>query len=441
MPNSISIKNKIADFNKKILVSGDKSLSIRWALLAAQAIGKSRAYNLLDSEDVISTLNAIKKLGLKVVKKKNYCEINGRGLNGFSFKNNLKINAGNSGTLSRLLPAVLVKSKKTVKIIGDKSLSRRDFSRIIEPLNKFGLKIKSKNKKLPLIFKGTEFLRPIDYLENRSSAQCKSCVMIAALNAPGKTLIKAKKSRNHTEILFKNLELPIKIKKTSNFDIIEIEGLKNYKSFNYKIPGDISSSSFFIVLTLLSKNSKILIKNVNINNTRTGVIDILNKMNAKIKFINKKIYKGEKIGDIYVKSSNSLKAINCPTKINNRAIDEFLIIFLVAAKAKGISYFKNLSELNQKESPRLKMAAKILKMMGIKVINTNKNIKIFGNPNLNLNGFYEIKNFFKDHRVFMMTAIAALSLGGNWKIHDKDCVKTSFPTFFNIIRSLGAKIK
>ena len=212
-------------------------------------------------------------------------------------------------------------------------------------------------------------------------------------------------------------------------------------SFNYNIPSDISSSAFFIVLTLLTKNSYLTIKNVNINPSRIGSIKILNKMGAKIKLKNIKRYKGEKTADIFVKSAKSLKAINCPTKYNSGAIDEFLVIFLIAAKAKGISYFKNLAELNQKESPRLKLGSKILNMIGIKTILTNNSIKIYGNPNLELKKTFEIKNYLKDHRVMALSTIAALTLGGKWKIHDPESIKTSFPLFFKILKKdLGAKI-
>ena len=196
----------------------------------------------------------------------------------------------------------------------------------------------------------------------------------------------------------------------------------------------------FLVLTILSKDSRLTIKNVNINSTRTGVIKILKKMNAKILYKNKKYYKGEAVADIYVESSNNIKSIKCPSSLNSSAIDEFLIIFLVAAKAKGISTFKSLGELNMKESPRLNIAIKILRKIGVKVLRVKNDIKIFGQPNLNLKGTYEIKNFRKDHRVFMMTSIAGLTLGGNWKIYDTDSVKTSFPTFFKILNQLGAKV-
>ncbi len=166
---------------------------------------------------------------------------------------------------------------------------------------------------------------------------------------------------------------------------------------------------------------------------------ILNKMGARIVFKNKRNYKGEKIADIHVKSAKSLKSIKCPTKYNSSAIDEFLIIFLVAAKSKGVSYFKDLSELNKKESQRLKLGSKILNKIGIKTKLTNNSIKIYGDPNLDLKKNYEIKNFFKDHRVFMMSAIAALAFGGKWKIHNSDSIKTSFPSFLKLIKHLGGK--
>ena len=440
MGNFIEIKQFIKPFDKNIEVSSDKSISIRSVLLASQAIGKSRIYNLLQSEDVINSLNAIKKLGIKFKKFEKFYEINGLGINGYNTNKKITINAGNSGTLARLLLGLLINSKKQIKLIGDNSLSKRDFSRIVNPLQKFGANIFTKKNCLPVKISGTEFLRPINYNEKLGSAQCKSSVMLAALKTPGETIIKAKKSRDHTELLFKYLKIPIKISKTKNYDIIRVTGPSNFRGFEYKIPGDISSSSFFIVLALLSRNSKIRIRNVNVNNSRTGIIKILNKMNAKISIRNRKNYRGELLGDIFVKSKRNIKGINCPKSMNSSAIDEFLVIFLVAAKARGISTFKNLSELNKKESPRLEIAVKFLKKIGVKLIRKKDNIKIYGNPKLNLKGKYTIRNFRKDHRVFMMSCIAALSFGGSWRIEDKDSVKTSFPNFLKLLKKLGAEI-
>ena len=437
MQKILRINETIKPFNKIIQIEGDKSLSIRWALLASQAKGKSVAFNLLKSEDVINTLNCLKKLGVRIKVFKDRCEINGLGLNGFKYKNNLSLNAGNSGTLGRLILGLLTHSKTKVKINGDKSLSKRDFNRVVRPLEKFGAKIETNNGKLPILIKGTNKPVPIKYHETKGSAQCKSSVMLAALNTKGKTVIKAKKSRNHTELLYKYLKLPIKIKKKKNYDLIEINSIKKIKPLIYKIPSDISSSAFFIVLTILSEKSQIKISKVNINSTRTGMLKILKLMGVNYQIKNKENYKGELVGDIFVKSQKKIKAINCPTKLNTNSIDEFLLIFLLAAKANGVSYFKNLAELNEKESPRLKWGAKILNKMGFKTILTKNDIKIFGNPNLKVKKKIIIKNFLKDHRVFMTSVIAALTFGGRWNIGDKDSINTSFPTFLKKLEELG----
>ena len=440
MKNTVEIIETIKPFKKSIEIEGDKSLSIRWALLASQAIGKSKSFNLLRSEDVMNTLNCLKKLGIKIKLSDKFCEITGNGLNGFRYKKNLNLDAGNSGTLGRLILGLLVHSKEKIKISGDKSLSKRDFSRVSKPLKLFGANFKTNLGKLPITISGTNYPVPIKYFEKRGSAQCKSSIMLAALNTKGETYIKAKKSRDHTEILFKYLNLPIKILKQKNYDLIKIRGKKNFRPLNYKIPSDISSSAFFIVLAALSNKSTINIRNVNINPSRLGVIKILRKMGVKILIKNLRIYKGEKIANIHVISEENLKPINCPTNLNSSAIDEFLLIFLVAAKAKGISTFRKLSELNQKESPRLIWGSKILRKMGIKTILSKDSIKIYGNPRLRLDKKIVIKNYLKDHRVFMTSVIAALTFGGKWKIYDKNSINTSFPSFINKIRKIGAKV-
>ena len=435
--NILKIKHKIKKFNKSIKVSGDKSLSIRWVLFSSIAKGLSVAKNLLLSEDVLAAIGAIKKLGIKVKISKNYCSIIGKGINGYKYKKNILIDAKNSGTLGRLILGLLIDSPYKIKLIGDSSLSKRDFKRIAIPLRKFGAKINLYNKKyLPLTIEGSNNLIPIKYFENKGSAQCKSSVILAAIKTNGKTIIKAKKSRNHTELLCKNLNLPVKVISKKNYDHIEVNKVNLIKPLKYIIPSDISSAAFFMVLTALSKNSKLVIKNVNINPSRTGIVTILRKMGVHVKYKNIKKYNGELVSDILIKSTKKIKPIKCPKKLVSGAIDEFLVIFLVAAKADGISFFKGLAELNQKESPRLIWGEKILNLMGIKTISTNDSIKIYGNPNLLINKKIIIKNFLKDHRVFMTSTIAALSFGGNWKIYNKDSINTSFPSFLKIINDL-----
>jgi len=438
MSNTFVIKKKINSFyNKIVKVSGDKSLSIRWILLASLAKGKSRSFNLLNSDDVKASISAIKRLGIKVKFKKNFCEIYGKGLDGYKYKKNIVLNAKNSGTLGRLILGLLVNSNEKIKIIGDKSLSKRDFKRVADPLRKFGAKLKlTNNRNLPLNILGTKNLKPIKYYEDKGSAQCKSSIIFAGLRTKGTTIIKAKKSRNHTELLCKHLKLPVNFLKKKNYDLIKIRKAKKINSFNYRVPSDISSASFFIVLTCLTENSNLTLKNININSSRIGIIIILKKMGVKILFKNKRLYKGELIADVFVKSSKNLKSIDCPEKLNSSSIDEFLLIFLVAAKARGVSFFKNLKELNEKESPRLKWSAKILNLMGIKNIVTNSSIKIFGNPNIDIKKKITIKNYLKDHRIFMSSVIAALTFGGEWHIHDKDSINTSFPNFLKILKEI-----
>ena len=437
MSNVITIKKKISNFNKTIKVSGDKSISIRWVLFSSLAKGVSKAKNLLISDDVLAAISAVNKLGIKSEIKKNECKIFGKGINGYQYKKNLIINAENSGTLGRLILGLLINSSQKIKLIGDKSLSKRDFKRVSDPLSKFGAKFKlNKNKNLPLTLIGCSNPRSINYIEKKGSAQCKSAVMFGAMRSDGTTVIKAKKSRNHTELLSKYLNLPVTIKNNRKYDIIKVKKINYIQPLNYNIPSDISSSAFFMVLTALSVNSKLKIKDVNINPSRIGIIKILKKMGISILFENKRIYKGEKVADIIIKSPKFIKPINCPPRLNSGAIDEFLVIFLVAAKANGVSYFRDLAELNQKESPRLSWGKFILTQMGIKTITTKDSIKIYGNPKLKINKKIVIKNYLKDHRVFMSAVIAALSFGGNWKIHDKESIKTSFPNFLKLINKI-----
>ena len=196
MSNIVNIKNKIKNFKNIITVPGDKSLSIRWVLFASLANGASKAKNLLMSEDVLAAIKAIKKLGIKIVIKKKECKIFGKGIDGYKYKKNLKIDAKNSGTLGRLILGLLVNSSKTIHLIGDKSLSKRDFSRVSKPLSKFGAKFRLRNNNfLPLKINGSSNLKPIKYSENKGSAQCKSSIIFAAMRTKGTTIIKAKKSR------------------------------------------------------------------------------------------------------------------------------------------------------------------------------------------------------------------------------------------------------
>ena len=436
---SVIIKKKINKFNKSIFVDGDKSISNRALLISSQTYGISKLKGLLESEDILNTIVALKKLGVKIIKYKGIYHIYGNGLGSFKTQNNLTINAGNSGTLARLLMGLLTTYPHKIKIIGDKSLSKRPMGRIITPLEKFGCNFKPKNKKtLPLFITGSEIPMAINHEEKIGSAQVKSSIIFASLGTPGISKIKElKRSRDHTENILKFIGAGIKIKKFKNYNLISIEGQKNFKAFDLSIPGDISSAAFFIVLTLLAKDSVIKIKRINLNPTRTGIIIILKKMNAKIKITNVKIKYGEKIGDIIVKSSY-LKSINCPSSLVPSAIDEFTILMIAAAKAKGITTFSGLGELNKKESPRLYLMNSILNQIGIKTKLKQETIKIIGNPRINLKKSYEIKTY-SDHRICMSVFVMCQIFGGQIKIKNFNSIATSFPNFLNLMKQLGAK--
>ena len=259
MPNHIFINKKISPYNKTIQVSSDKSLSIRTILLASQAVGISKVSNILESEDVLNALKTIKKLGINYKKKSGNYFIEGFGLNSFSSRKRITINAGNSGTLARLILGLLVKSKCQIKLIGDKSLSKRDFSRVIKPLRLFGVNIHSRKNSLPSEILGTDYLRPISYNEKIGSAQVKSCIIFCALNTPGKTRIKAKKSRNHTEQLLKSLNYPIKIKK-KKLKCLKILLVENFLTLECQLLTFVTLSVVIVCLMVI-KLTKVIIEN------------------------------------------------------------------------------------------------------------------------------------------------------------------------------------
>ena len=439
---SVVINNKIKRFNKIISVESDKSCSHRALLIGSVCIGLSRIKNLLESQDVMNTLKCLKALKVKILKKNKTYIIYGNGLGSLQQPKNNRLYVGNSGTLARMLCGLIATNPNLkIKIIGDKSMNKRDMFRVIEPLQKIGCFFYPAGKTtLPLTIKSTSMPLAQHHNETIGSAQTKSTILLASLNAPGKSTIYQKKmSRDHTENFLVSAKARIIIKKFKKGNLISLIGQKKLSCINLEILGDPSSAAPFIALTLLTPGSKLLIKNVNCNPTRLGFINILKKMNARIKLTNIKTVSSEKSGDIVIKSSN-LKSIKCPTSMVPFAIDEFVLCFLLAAKAKGVSTFKGLDELNKKESPRLNVMNKILNQIGIKTKLNIKNgsIKIYGNPNISLNKFYKIKTQY-DHRICFMGIIMALTFGGKVEIEDCNSIATSFPKFLTTIKKIGAK--
>ncbi len=426
---------KLPKFVGTINIPGDKSISHRALIIGSQATGIVKVTNLLESADVFSTMNALRKFGVDIIKRGKDYYVYGLVVGGLKEYNGT-INCGNSGTTARLLMGLLSTYPITINFIGDKSLSKRPMGRVINLLREFGANALPENKNtMPFKFLGSYVGLQNDQKLNVPSAQLKSAWCLAALNTKGiSTLEERFETRDHTEIMLKYLNANIKVKKSKNKKIISIFGKTPIDAKDISVPGDISSAAFMIILALISKNSKVIIKNVLLNPTRTGILDVLKKMKAKIKIKNKKIICGELVGDIEAKSSN-LKATVVPEKMAPRLIDEYPILFIAACFAKGTSQFKGIEELRVKESDRIQSMELGLKPLGVKISSTKNSVKINGTNSFKLNKKIKI-DAKGDHRIAMSFYILSQVLNKTFKIKDFNYVKTSFPSFTKTINKL-----
>ena len=435
---SLVINKPIDNFKKKIVVDSDKSISIRSFLIGSISEGISSVKNVLESEDVFSTINCLRKLKVKILYlgNKTY-KIYGRGLGSYAPKNSLKLNFGNSGTLARLMIGILASTPNiNLKVFGDKSLNKRSRKKLILLMNNFGAEFFPKNKFFfPLRILSSNYPIGISY-KSGTSAQLKSAVILAGLNAYGNTqIIEDFKSRDHTENMLK------KNKQTMHLSgglrkKIKIFGKKNLKNFSVKVPGDPSSAAFFTALTLLKKNSYLKIINVGLNQTRIGFYSLLKKSGAKIKFVNIRMINNEKVGDIIVKSS-ILKPINASKKYYLNTTDEYPILFIMSALIKGRSTFSGIIDLKNKESDRIGEMQKILKQIGIYSKYQNDKLIIIGKQfKKNKTNRVKVPNL-GDHRICQSTAILGLLTGLKVEIKNFETVRTSAPSFLKIIKQLG----
>jgi len=437
---NIILKEIVPPFKKIITVDSDKSISIRSFLIGALGNNISYAKNVLESEDVKSTISCLKKLGVKIKKsgKKDYL-IFGKGLGSLFAKKNTVLNFGNSGTLARLLIGILTTTPNIeVKLIGDHSLNKRNMGKLINLMSKFGAFFLPKKKfKFPLKLISSYMPIGIDYKAG-VSAQLKSAVMLAGLNSYGRSkIIETEKSRDHTENLLKNSYSSIKIQNDKK-KIIHLEGKKNLKAIKVDIPGDPSSAAFITALTLLNNKSSVKIKNVGLNPTRIGFYNLLKYQGAKISFKNKKKINNELRGDILVKSSK-LKPIFASKNYYVNSTDEYPILFVMASLIKGISTFKGIGDLSNKESDRISEMQKILKQINIKSLLSKNELKIFGKGMINAkNKTINVPNL-GDHRICMSSFILAILTGAKTKIKNFETVYTSSPSFLKIMKSIGAK--
>ena len=439
---NIFLNNKISAFNKTINVDSDKSISIRSFLIGSICQNISTVNNVLESMDVKSTIEACRKLGIKIQRiKPKFYKIYGKGLGAFSTNKNTEINFGNSGTLARLLIGILSSTPNiNIRIKGDHSLNKRSMKKLINLMSEFGASFLPKNKfNFPLQMTSSNLPVGINYKAG-VSAQLKSAVILAGLNSYGNTIItEQEKSRDHTEKMLAKNSKVIKIK-DSEKKIIFIKGKKSLKPLKIFVPGDPSSAAFFTALTLLNKRSSIKIKNIGLNPTRIGFYKLLKKYNAKIKFINKKKINNELHGDIVISSCN-LRPIKASKDYYVNSTDEYPILFIIAALTKGVSTFKGIEDLANKESNRIKEMQKILKQVGIKSFYSGNQIKIFGEGMIDASNKKIIVPNLGDHRICMATFVLAILTGAITKINKFETVFTSSPSFLNIMRTLGAKFE
>ena len=439
---SIVIKKPIKDFKKNIVVDSDKSISIRSFLIGSICEGVSKVKNVLESEDVFSTINCLRKLNVKIkYQGKRTYEVFGRGLGSYTAKKNLLLDFGNSGTASRILTSILSTTPNiNVKLTGDKSLKKRSMKKLIKLMTKFGAEFFPKNKFFfPLRISSSNYPIGISY-ESGTSAQLKSGVILAGLNSYGNTDITEKfRSRDHTENFLVENKNAIKID-NGKIKKIKIYGKKNLSNFLMNVPGDPSSAAFFTALTLLKKKSYLKIKNIGLNPTRIGFYSLLKKSGAKISFLNKKKVNNELVGDVVVKSGK-LKPINASKKYYLNTTDEYPILFIISAFIKGKSSFSGISDLKNKESDRIGEMQKILKQIGIYSKYKNDKLIIIGKQ-FKKRRIKMIKvPSLGDHRICQSAAILGLLTGIKVEIKNFETVRTSAPSFLKIVKKLGGSFE
>ncbi|MBE8190017.1 MAG: 3-phosphoshikimate 1-carboxyvinyltransferase [Candidatus Thioglobus sp.] len=414
-------------------IPGDKSISHRAIMLGALADGITKISGFLQGEDVLSTLKAFAAMGVKIEQNADKVTIYGVGI--FGLKRPEKpIDLGNSGTSVRLISGILVAQDFDSELIGDASLSKRPMGRVIEPLSKMGALISSSNGKLPLKITGGQALNAIDYQLPVASAQVKSCILLAGLYARGRTCItEPAPTRDHTERMLRGFGQQV----NSSGNSICLTGKAKLTPTQIQVPADISSAAFFMVAASIAKTADITLPAVNINPTRTGIIEILQLMGAKISLTNQAEIGGELIADIRICNSK-LKGINIPEALVPLAIDEFPAIFIAAACATGETILTGAKELRVKESDRIQAMADGLEILGIKNSVLADGIKITGGE---LQKPSAIIQSHADHRICMAFAVASARCQHPIEIADVDNVKTSFPNFVELANAAGMVIE
>jgi len=420
-----------------IKISGDKSISHRALIFASLSTGKVKISNLLESDDVMRTLNILKELGIKIVKKKNQWIVYGNGTGGYIQPAQV-LDCGNSGTTSRLMMGAVSSNPINCTFIGDNSLSKRSMSRLSIFLEKMGAEIKlTKKDFLPLHINGDMNLIPMEHIMQKASAQVKSAIILSALNLRGITkIIEKRNTRDHTERLMRYLKINFKKKILSKSSTsIELNGPYEIKPRDIIVASDPSSAAFFIVGALIIPKSLITLKNIALNKTRIAFIDVLKKMGGKIKVKKTKTVSGEDVGNIKV-SYSLLKAIEIKASAAPYLIDEYPILSIAASQAKGVTVMKGLSELRHKESDRIKSIITNLSKIGFKVASKKDDISIIGSSKIKIVNQKKIKTY-GDHRIAMSFVILSLLYKNKLIIDDESCISISYPDFKKHLKKLS----
>ena len=431
------ISSKIYNgINGEIAIPGDKSISHRSIIIPSISNGISEVSNILKSEDVINTMNAFKLMGVKIEELKDKIIIYGQGLNSLN-KPSKEIYLGNSGTSARLLIGLLSSQNFISNLSGDISLSSRPMGRIMDPLHLMGAKIESKDKKLPICIYGQK-LKPIRYTVPVPSAQVKSGLILAALNTEGVSkFIEKDITRDHTEIMLESFGADIDIKNENEYKHISIIGKKELIAKNIHVPSDLSSSAFFIVACLINKNSNLVLKNININPSRDGILKALKRMGAKIDIKNKRFLNNEIVADLNIKFSK-LEGVELNKEIAKLMIDEYPILSVAASFAESPSIFRGLKELKIKESNRLELIYANLLRCGVSCEVKDDDLYIYPNKEYTIKDSNIITKF--DHRIAMAFSIMGTRLNENLKILESECISTSFPNFLKTFNSVGGQL-
>ena len=424
----MKLKTNINHLNGSIRVPGDKSISHRSIIFGSLAEGETKVYDILRGEDVLSTMQVFRDLGVEIEDKDGVVTIQGVGIDGLKAPKDA-LDMGNSGTSIRLISGVLAGTDFEVEMFGDDSLSKRPMDRVTLPLKKMGVSISGQTERdlPPLHLKGTKNLTPIHYELPIASAQVKSALIFAALQAQGQSVILEKEcTRNHTEDMLRQFggDLSVDGKK------ITVQGPQKLSGQKVVVPGDISSAAFWLVAGLIVPNSHVVLKNVGINETRTGIIDVIRAMGGKLEITD--IDPIAKSATLTVETSD-LKGTEIGGALIPRLIDELPIIALLATQAQGQTVIKDAEELKVKETDRIQVVADALNSMGAAITPTADGMIIEGKSALH----GARVNTFGDHRIGMMTAIAALLVAdGEVELDRAEAINTSYPSFFDDLETL-----